>query len=176
MGPRVSEFSSLLRGKRFIVFSPRMRSVTITPNASMLAKNESPMNRRSPVTISAFLKRDGSHHALCPVKALSQYMTLTRKYDNRQYLFLNPETGSRYDSGRVRWIIRKLIRRTQPGVYSRFHDLRKFSCWKAFWAKMSLSNIRNIGYWRSNSALVRSYLQGSTPPENSFVAMGRACT
>ena len=71
--------------------------------------------------------------------------------------------------------MRKLIRQTQPGVYARFHDLRKYSCWKAFWGKMSLGNIRNVGFWRSNSAVVRSYLQGSTPPSRSFVAMGQAC-
>ena len=176
MGPRVSEFSSLLRGKRFVAFSPRMRSVTITPNAAMLAKNECPSNRRSPVTISAFIKRDGTHHDLCPVLALSQYLTLTKKYDNRHFLFLNPETGSRCDKGRIRYVIRKLIRQTQPDAYSRFHDLRKFSCWKAFWAKMSLSDIRNVGYWRSNSALVRSYLQGSVPTEGACIAMGRACS
>ena len=71
MGPRVSEFSSLLRGRRFITFSPRMKSVTIIPNALYLLKNESPKFRRTPVKIQAFLKRDGSQHPLCPVLTLS---------------------------------------------------------------------------------------------------------
>ena len=48
--PGVFEFSSLLRGKKFI---PRMRSVTITPNVVIWAKNECPSSRRSPVTFSA---------------------------------------------------------------------------------------------------------------------------
>ena len=102
MGPRVSEFASLLRGKRFVTFSPRMRSVTITPNAVHLIKNESPKFRRSPVTINAFIKRDGTHHSLCPVQTLSQYLNKTKKYDDRHFLFLNPETGARCDKGRVR--------------------------------------------------------------------------
>ena len=124
MGTRVTEFSSLLRGKKFITFSPRMRSVTITPNATMLTKNECPSNRRSPVTISAILERDGTHYDLCLVRTLSQYLVLTKKYINRRFPFSNPETGSRCDKGRVRWLIKELIRQTQPGVYSRFHDLR----------------------------------------------------
>ena len=161
--------------QKIYYFSPRMRSVTIIPNAVHLAKNESPKFRRKPVTIQAFLKRNGSHHALCPVLYLSLYLKDTARYNDRHFLFLNPATGARCDRGRVRALMRKLIRLTQPGVYSRFHDLRKFSCWKAFWAKMSLGNIRNVGFWRSNSAVVRSYLQGSTPPDRSCVAMGQTC-
>ena len=175
MGLRVSEFASLLRGKRFVKFSPRLRSVTIIPNAVFLLKNEAPKFRRTPVTVQAFIKRDGTHHPLCPVLALRQYLDMTRQFDNRHYLFLNPVSGARCDRGRVRFLIRKLIRKTQPGAYSRFHELRKFSCWKAFWAKMSLGNIRNVGFWRSNSAVVRSYLQGSVPINVPFVAMGQAC-
>ena len=152
-----------------------MRSVTITPNAVYLLKNESPKFRRTPVTIQAFIKRDGSHHPLCPVLALNQYLKDTRRFDDRHYLFLNPDSGTRCDRGRVRWLMRKHIRLTQPEAYTKFHDLRKFSCWKAFWSKMSLGNIRNVGFWHSNSAVVRSYLQGSTPPNASFVAMGQAC-
>ena len=175
MGPRVSEFASLLRGNRFITFSPRMRSVTIIPNAAYLLKNEAPKFRRNPVKIQAFIRRDGSHHPLCPVKALKEYLKVTKKFDNRQYLFLNPDTGARCDKVRVRFLIRSLIRMTQPAIYTRFHDLRKFSCWKAFWSNMSPGNIRNIGFWRFNSAVVRSYIQGAVPLNVPFVAMGRAC-
>ena len=175
MGPRISEFTSLLRGNRHIKFSTRMRSVTIIPNAAFLLKNEAPKFRRKPVRIQAFIRRDGSHHPLCPVWALKQYLNETQRFADRRYLFLNPISGAKCDKGRVRYLMRKLISLTQPGVYSRFHDLRKFSCWKAFWSNMSPGNIRNVGFWKSNSAVVRSYVQGSTPINVPFVAMGQVC-
>ena len=176
MGPRVSEFASLLRGKRHIIFSPRNRSMTIVPNAAFLLKNEAPKFRRRPVNIQAFIKRDGTHHPLCPVQCLRMYLSVTRKFNNKPYLFLNPITGARCNRGRIRYLIRKLIRITQPDIYTTFHDLRKFACWKAFWSNMSPGDIRNVGFWRSNSAVIRSYIQGSAPVNVPFVALGRACT
>ena len=41
LGNRISEFHSLLRGSNFIKFSRNFKSVSIIPNASFLAKNES---------------------------------------------------------------------------------------------------------------------------------------
>ena len=120
--------------------------MTIIPNAAFLLKNEAPKFRRRPVTIQAFMKRDGTHHPLCPVQCLREYLSVTRQFNNRPYLFLNPITGARCDRGRIRYLIRKLIRMTQPDIYTTFHDLRKFACWKAFWSNMSPGDIRNVGF------------------------------
>ena len=173
LGYRISEFHSLLRGK-YIQFSHNNLSVTIFPNASFLSKNESPLFRRRPIVLKAFLNRDGSHHTLCPVACLKRYIQATNKFKSR-FLFVNPVSGARCNKSSIVYFFRKLISLAQPGAYSRFQDLRKLASWKAFWAKMSIPSIRNRGFWKSNSALARRYLAGATPLSNPCVALGEVC-
>ena len=46
------------------------------------------------------LKRDGSHHALCPVKALRVYLDITSNF-NSSKIFVNPVSGLACDKGRI---------------------------------------------------------------------------
>ena len=64
---------------------------------------------------------------------------------------------------------------SQPGVYSRFQDLRKLASGKAFWAKMSVVTIRNRGFWQSNSALAHRYLAGAVALSRPCVTLGQVC-
>ena len=174
LGCRISEFHSLRRGSKFIVFSRNYLSVTIYPNPSFLAKNESPLFRRQPMVIKALVNRDGSHHKLCPVKCLFDYLSVTSKFKSSS-LFINPYSGAPCNRARIVFYFRKLVSLAQPGVYSRFQDLRKLSSWKAFWSRMTISTIRHRGFWKSNSALARRYLAGSFPSEVTCVALGEVC-
>ena len=174
LGFRISEFHSLLRGNRYIHFSRNNLSVTIFPNASFLAKNESPLFRRKPLVLRAFLNRDGSHNTLCPVICLRNYLNATSKFNSR-FLFVNPLNGVRCNKGRIVYYFRKLISLSQPGVYCRFQDLRKLSSWRAFFARMSVGSIRNRGFWKCNSALSRRYLAGAVPSSRPCVAFGEVC-
>ena len=174
LGMRISEFHSLLRGSRYIQFGRNDLSVTILPNATFLCKNESPLFRRSPLVLKAFLNSDGTHHTLCPVACLRQYLNATSKFKSRS-LFINPVTGAVCNKGRIVYHFRKLIELAQPGTYSRFQDLRKLSSWKAFWGKMTTSRIRSRGFWRGNSALARRYLAGARPSSHPCVALGEVC-
>ena len=173
LGNRISEFHSLLRGNRFIKFSRNFKSATFIPNAAFLAKNEAPSFRRKPMTVYALFKRDGSPHALCPVDTLRKYLDMTN-HCNSSKLFVNPTTNVPCNKGRIRYLFTSLIRLSQPRAFARFHDLRKFASWGAFWANMTWSSIRARGFWRSNSALGRRYLQGSVPMAIECVALGRA--
>ena len=90
-------------------------------------------------------------------------------------LFVNPSSGVVCNKGSINYFMRKLVRMSQPGVYTSFHDLRKFSVWKAFWSNMSWSSIRARGFWRSNAALAGRYLPMSTPSSFNCVALGEVC-
>ena len=172
LGSRLSEVHALLRGNRFVKFSRNFRSVTLIPNAAFLAKNEAPNFRRRPMVINGLFKRDGTPHCLCPVDTLRKYLELTGHFRSSK-LFINPISGAPCNQGRIRFYFCSLIRLSQPGVFARFQDLRKFASWKAFWSNMTWSSIRTRGFWRSNSALGRRYLQGSFPLASECVALGR---
>ena len=172
LGNRISEFHSLLRGSKFIKFSRNNKSVTLIPNASFLAKNESPSFRRMPMKVLAIFNRDGSPHSLCPVNALSLYLKCTSNCKARK-LFVNPISLAPCSKGRIVYYIRKLIRMSQPSAYAKFHDFRILSSWQAFWSNMSWSDLRARGFWRSNLALSNFYLKGSVPSQSSCVAFGR---
>ena len=126
------------------------------------------------MVIKAFLNSNGSHNALCPVRCLFEYVSATNKFRTTS-LFVNPVNGTSCNKGHIVYYFRKLIELAQPGVYARFHDLRKLSSWKAFWSRMSISSIKHRGFWRSNNALYRRYLGGSVPLNTPCVAMGEVC-
>ena len=151
-----------------------MLSVTLFPNPCFLAKNESPLFRRKPMVIKALLNSDGSHHVLCPVKCLYEYVAATNKFRSSA-LFVNPISGVPCNRGRIIYFFRKLIALAQPGVYARFQDLRKLASWKAFWARMTVSSIKYKGFWKSNNALARRYLAGSTPISTTCMAFREVC-
>ena len=174
LGNRASELHSILRSQRFIIFARHKHSVKILPNPSFLTKNEAPGFRRKPMIIKALLKRDGSHHPLCPVNTLSLYLHATRSY-NGTHLFFNPSSGVQCNAGHINYFVRKLIRLSQPGVYARFHDLCKFAAWNAFWNGMKWRDIRIRGFWRTNSVLARQYLANATPSHVPCVALGEVC-
>ena len=173
LGTRISDFHSLLRGDRYIRFARNYRYVTILPNPHFLSKNETPIFRRQPMIVNALLKRDGSHHPLCPVMALHNYLVSTQN-TNSNKLFVNPVSGAPCNKGRIAFYFLSLVRSSQPEALAGFHDLRKFAAWQAFWDNMSWSSLRARGFWRSNSALGRRYLQGSFPSVSRCVALGRA--
>ena len=52
-------------------------------------------------------------------------------------LFFHPRSGTQCNAGHINYFVRKLIRLSQPGVYARYHDLRKFAAWNAFWNSMN---------------------------------------
>ena len=174
LGSRASELHSLLRGPKFIVFSRNLTAVRILPNPAFLAKNESPLFRRQPMVISALFKRDGSRHSLCPVYCLSTYLLRTRAFVGDK-VFFNPASGVQCNRGRMNFYVRKLVKVTQPGIYARFHDLRKFSVWTAFWNQMRFKDLRSRGFWRNNSVMARRYLYKATPSKSPCVALGVVC-
>ena len=95
--------------------------------------------------VNTLHKRDGSHHALCSVKALLDYLFITRN-TNSNKLFINPISGAPCNKGKISFYFLSLVRLSQPNALAGFHDLRKFAAWQAFWDNMSWSSMRARGF------------------------------
>ena len=170
-GRRVSELHSFLRRRGFIVFGENYEWVRIYPNPQFLAKNETASFRRDPILLNSFKNPNGEHHSLCPVFALKLYLRATR-HVHTQSLFVNPRTLVPCTKARISQLIRRIVKWSQPGVYARAHDLRKFATVQAFFSKMSLSQIRASGFWNSNFTIASRYLPLNIRPSQPCVAMG----
>ena len=171
-GRRVSELHSLLRRRGFIVFGEHYNWVRLHPNPQFLAKNETASFRRGPLLINAFKNTQGEHHPLCPVMCLKQYLRVSRHVRSAS-LFVNPRTLVPCTKARISQLIRRIVKWSQPGVYARAHDLRKFATVQAFFDHMSLAQIRSSGFWQSNFTIASRYLPLNVRPAQQCVAMGR---
>ena len=172
-GARVSELHSLRKGKGFIAFKSvgRKKFLFLAPNPSFLAKNELPTNRRKPIRIEALLNPDGSFNPLCPVYAVKQYLAATTLFKSAN-LFYNPRTKTPCSRARISQLIRRLVKISQPGVYSRAHDLRAYSCAHAFYGLMTVSRIQSFGGWRSHRTFIQHYLPVHYKSLTRCVALG----
>ena len=172
-GRRVSELHSLLRTKGYIVFGKDYKWVRLYPNPQFLAKNETSKFRRGPLLIHAFLNSQGEHNSLCPVKNLKNFLHASRKV-NLSALFFNPRTMAPCSKVRISQMIRRVVKLSQPEIYSKAHDLRKYATVQAFFNNMSLTDIKAAGFWSSNRTIAQRYLPLSAKPAQPCVALGRA--
>jgi len=143
-GVKISELHLLLRGSNFIKFDDAFDSVTLFPNPEFLAKTESAFNRWKPIIIKSLKLCSSHHHRLRPVSALKSYLRATIHMKQKK-LFINPSSLLPCTSLAVLGLLRKLVKISQPGIYSAFHDLGKFATSKAFFALKSCRNIRSSG-------------------------------
>ena len=172
LGRRVGELHSLLRRKGFVVFGKHYDWVRIHPNPQFLAKNESSSFRRGPIMINTFKDDSNEHHALCPVDALRKFLAASRGL-NISSLFFNPRTLMPCTKAKISYLIRRVVKLSQPGVYARAHDLRKYATVQAFFDNMYLSDIRSSGFWRSNFTIASRYLPLNLQAAQPCVALGR---
>ena len=134
-GRRVGELHSLIRRKGYIVFGEHYSWVRLHPNPQFLAKNETATFRRGPILINAFKNASNNHHALCPVNALRTFLAASRGL-NINTLFFNPRTHAPCSKARISQLIRRVVKLSQPGIYARAHDLRKYATIQAFFSNM----------------------------------------
>ena len=154
------------------MFGDHYEWVRIHPNPQFLAKNETAAFRRGPLMINAFKDSAGEHHPLCPVAALKLYLRSSR-HANTSSLFVNPRTLVPCSKARISQLIRRVVKFSQPGIYARAHDLRKFATVQAFFDRMSLSDLRSSGFWQSNHTIASRYLPLNVGRSQPCVAMGR---
>ena len=154
------------------MFGDHYEWVRIHPNPQFLAKNETAAFRRDTLVIHSFKNADGEHHSLCPVNALRLYLRSSR-HVRTSSLFVNPRTLVPCTKARISQLIRRVVKLSQPNVYARAHDLRKFATVQAFFDNMSLDQIRASGFWQSNHTIASRYLPVNIRPSQPCVALGR---
>ena len=142
------------------------------PIPQFLTKNELSSFRRGPILINAFRISSYEHHALCPVDTLRRFLTASRGL-NISSLFFNPRTLVPCTKARLSYLIRHVVKLSQPGIYARAHDLRKFATIQAFFNNMSMEDIRRSGFWQSNFTIASRYLPLNVSAAQPCVALGR---
>ena len=170
-GRCVSELHSFLRRRGFLVIRELYDWVCIHPNPQFLAKNETASFRHETLLINSFKNANGEHHSLCPVLALKMYLRATQ-HVHTSSLFVNPRTLVPCTETRISQLIRWVVKWSQPGVYTRAHDLHIFATVQAFFSNMSLLQIRVPGFWSSNYTIASLYLPLNVQPSQSCVVHG----
>ena len=168
-GARVSELGALLRDDESVLFSGD--GVTLYPNPNFLAKNENPLFRRDPIFISRLWAEDGVPHPLCPVQALSFYLTETASTKSFK-VFVSHSDLTDLSLPKIRLMLCQFIRLADPGSIPKSHDLRKVASSFAFLRSMSLSDICGVTGWASGRVFRKHYLHSIRQISSSFVALG----
>ena len=140
-GSRVSELAALLRSDDAVCFSGD--GVTFFPNLNFLAKNKNPLFRRNPLFISRLFRRDGSPHPLCPIWNLGQYLEVSSASRSLN-LFFDSVSFHSLSLAKIRLLLCKFIRLTDPESFPKSHDLRKVASSFAFLRTMSLADIYEV--------------------------------
>ena len=71
-----SQLHALVQHPSWLVFTPDGHRVTLAQSPKFLDKNEREGHNLSPLPLSVWVC-EGSHHPLCPVEAVRQYMAAT---------------------------------------------------------------------------------------------------
>ena len=174
-GHRVSQLAALLRSPEFTRFGPDDSSVTLATRPLFLAKNERAGHRMKPVTIHAWLT-GGTHHPLCPVKAMREYLSATSGSSNVN-LWLDPHSARPLNSSALAKHLVHIIHLADPLSHPRAHQVRKYASSLAFFRSFDIETVREAGQWSSPKSFVQRYLlphltnvpcvaMGSTPGPN----------
>ena len=168
-GDRVSELHSYLRDGEHVIFGEGRKAVRIVPNASFMAKNELPTQRRKPFVLPS-LRLRGRPHPLCPVQTLYSYLKHARAFPS-SFIFVNPRSGKDCSKFTIGQMIKRTVRWACPNSFPKPHDLRKISVSKAYFGSLSSSLIRNRASWKSSTVFARHYLSKTMRSRTRCVAL-----
>ena len=158
-GLRASQLHALIRHPAWLVFTPDGRRVSLAPSPKFLAKNEREGHTLTPLVIQAWM--DGpSHHPLCPVDALRQYLVVTPYHTNTR-LFIWPTTRKPMSRLQISKLLCTIINEADPGKAPKGKDVRTMSSTLAFLQHFSLDLAKRDGQWASDHSFVYHYLDHS---------------
>ena len=166
IGSRISELCALKRGD-MLKFLPN-GDLELIPDPMVLAKNEDPMVRRTPIRISKLPDADSS---LCPVANLKLYIERTGSHDTH-LLFVHPKDKRVWFPAEARKLVCTVIREANPGALPKAHDIRKMASSLAFFSSMSFKSIREFTGWSSPSVFIKHYLSPIEDLQRSCVVLG----
>ena len=171
-GNRCSELSSLDRHS--INFSPN-GDVTLTVVPNFLYKNERIDNCPPNINFPALLNADGSHHELCPVQSLKEWLEKTSSYEGNK-IFINPLTMKPMTSASVSRHLVEIINTADPGKFAKGHDVRKIATSLAWTRGLPMPSIIKRAFWKSSNIFIRKYLNPIKTPLGPCVALGHKIT
>ena len=155
-GHRVSQLAALLRTPEFARFGPGDTYVTLATKPLFLAKNERAGHRMKPITIHAWRQTD-THHPLCPVRALRDYLSATSDTTDVN-LWLDPRSARPLNTaGLARHLVR-VIHLADPQSHPRAHQVRRYASSLAFFRSFDVEEVREAGQWSSSRSFVQRYL------------------
>ena len=155
-GYRKSELHACVRSSEFCSISKDL-TLSIRPHSSFLAKNECPQKRWPHKNIPVLRLLDGSISKLCPVSTLAEYLNRTSRIRSGN-LFVHPSTQKPLDKEQLGDLIRKLIRKADPGNHVKPHDVRKYSSSCSFAETMDMSGVINALHWKSPQTFFKHYM------------------
>ena len=169
---RASEICAFSRAPHNISFDTATSgqiSVTIHPFAGFFPKNVTPETVPVPNTFPglAHLFPKEPERLICPVRALSLYLTKTEKLSKDCKLFVHwkPETQIR-TSHLSKWLVDTIkiaydhsTEDTRRLESVKGHQVRSLSTSWAYFSKVSLQDIRDSVGWRSHSVFSSHYLR-----------------
>lgn len=109
---------------------------------------------------------------LCPVKALEIYLR-AMKESNNHYIFVKPcNFNTRIRGNLANSYLKKLLKRSVPGVHFFVKDLRLFSSTLSWLRGASFDEIRGNSYWHPYNSVVKCYFNPSLVESYPLVETG----
>ena len=164
---RISEVTALMRGGEHIQFL-QTGEARLTPDRAFLAKNESPSDRWEPWVITPLPQ----FPALCPVRALKQYLLLTNSIKEGQ-LFRGETVGSRLSPKQLGNKIIAFICSAEPDKKAKVHELRGIGASLNFYEYMNFEDLKNYTGWKSPRVFYKHYLHSIDSLPVPVVAAGK---
>ena len=161
---RASELAAIDRSRVEI----RQHSALLPVRPGFLFKNQAQNHTPSLMDIP-----DLPGSALCPVKALKEYLADT-KSSTEPGLFLHPSSGKTLNAGRLAHFLAKTIDWLIPEALGKAHDTRKLSTSRAFCAGISAQQIVAAGSWRSTNTFAKRYFVPALPKAKGSAVVARS--
>ena len=161
---RASELAAIDRSRVEI----RQHSALLPVRPGFLFKNQAQNHTPSLMDIP-----DLPGSALCPVKALKEYLADT-KSSTEPGLFLHPSSGKTLNAGRLAHFLAKAIDWLIPEALGKAHDTRKLSTSRAFCAGISAQQIVAAGSWRSTNTFAKRYFVPALPKAKGSAVVARS--
>lgn len=163
---RISELHALSTHSDCCTFSPDGSAVVLRPNPAFLPKVLSDFHLSQSVELRSISSSAAAQRALCPVRALSEYVCRTQSLRKSDQLFVC------FDSGRLgeplsksrlaHWVVDTIreaytLSGTPAPSRVRAHSTRSVATSWALWRGASLSTICAAATWSSHSTFSRFY-------------------
>ena len=137
-------------------------SLLIKPHTSFLAKNGL-RKRIETREIKTLLGSDGQVSRLCPVGAITEYLSFTKRQKTGS-LFLKPKEGRALTLSQLRYQICSLITEADPDTHAKVHNIRKYAASITLQQDMIVGDLIEDFNWSSPATFYKFYFMQTEHP------------